>query len=152
MKRIKPRDRWALAVYMLVRDERGRVLMLRRSQSVKHFPGCWELPGGKPASGEQFDKTAEFEVTEETGLYVSPTGVAGAVESSASGMRLAILVLEGSTSKTSVTLSEEHDTYCWLPVGQIESLKLRPGFDTFISTYASGPRRGKRRKAAAKAK
>jgi 8-oxo-dGTP diphosphatase len=135
MKPIEPLDRWGLAVYVMVRDPRGRVLLLRRSQAVKHFRGYWEFPGGKPASGEPFNRTADLEVTDETGLYVTPTGIAGASECTVSGLRVALLFFQARTSKTKVTLSGEHDTYCWLPLPQVSSLKLRPGFERFVADY-----------------
>ena len=135
MKPIEPRECWALAVYVMVRDRRGRVLFLRRSQSAKHFAGYWEFPGGKPAPGESFDRTADLEVTEETGLYVTPRSIAGATDCVLPGLRVALLFFEGRTSKSDVTLSGEHDTYCWLPLTQAGSLRLRPGFTRFISEY-----------------
>ena len=128
-------ERWGLAVYTLIRDRRGRMLLLRRGQNVKHFPGCWELPGGKPAPGEGIAKTAELEVSEETGLDVTPCGVAGAADGSIPGLRVAMLILEGRATESQVTLSSEHDTHAWLPASQILSLKLRPGFDTFFARY-----------------
>ena len=76
MKRNTTPARWALAVYAVVRDARGRILLLRRCRTRNHFPGFWELPGGKPVSGETFDVTAVREVVEESGLEVTLTGVA----------------------------------------------------------------------------
>ena len=132
-------ERWVIAIYMLVRNPRGRVLMLRRSQAVKHFPGCWELPGGKPAPGEEIGKTAELELAEEAGLCVTPRAVAGAVEGSVPGLRVAMLVLEGRTTDSKVTLSSEHDTHCWVPLARVPALKLRPGFDKFFAQYSARP-------------
>jgi 8-oxo-dGTP diphosphatase len=131
---------------MLVRDRRGRVLILRRTQAVEHFAGCWELPGGKPAEGENFAKTAELEVDEETGLYVPPTGVAGAVESNLPGLRVAMLIMEGRATSSKVTLTSEHDDYRWVPIDEVLSLKLRPGFDTFFRSYSRPPSRAKPRR------
>jgi 8-oxo-dGTP pyrophosphatase MutT (NUDIX family) len=144
VKPIAPLDRWALAVYVMVRDRRGRILLLRRSQTVKNLPGYWEFPGGKPAAGECLNRTADLEVTEETGLYVTPTGIAGASECTVGGLRVAMLFFEAGTAKTEVTLSPEHDTFCWLPPGRAASVKLRPGFERFIEDYAK-LRRGNRR-------
>ncbi len=145
--------RWTVtwvAVYVLVRNRRGRVLLLRRSQTVKHFPGCWELPGGKPAPGENFAKTAELELSEETGLNLSLSGVAGAVETHVPGLRVAMLILEARTLTTEITLSREHDTFSWIPLSEVDSLKLRPGFDRFFADYENSPRRPKKRTARAK--
>src|SRR5258708_765397 len=99
MKPIEPLDRWGLAVYVMVRDPRGRVLLLRRSQTVKHLPGYWEFPGGKPAPCEPFNRTADLKVTEETGLYVTPTGIAGASECAISDLFVALLFFEARTTK-----------------------------------------------------
>ena len=137
MKRNTAPERWALAVYAIVRDARGRVLLLQRSQSTKHFPGYWELPGGKPVPGNTFDATAVIEVFEETGLHVTPTGVAGAADGSVPGIRVAMLVLETRTRSTKVSLSDEHDDFRWVPPDQVFSLKLRPRFDQFFAGYAA---------------
>jgi ADP-ribose pyrophosphatase YjhB (NUDIX family) len=120
---------------MMVRDPRGRILLLRRSQTVDHFKGCWELPGGKPFPGETIDKTSELKLDEEAGLYVPPTGVAGAVEGSIPGLRVALLILEGKSTDTEITLGGEHDAFLWVSLSQVNSLKLRPGFDKFLAQY-----------------
>ena len=148
MKKINAADRWALAVYVLVRDWRGRVLMLRRAQTVTHFPGCWELPGGKPAPGEHFSETAELEVIEETGLCVTPSGVAGAVEGSIPGLRVAMLILDArvpSRSGCEVTLSKEHDTFCWVAPAEAAKLKLPPGFGEFVGNLKKLARPARKR-------
>jgi 8-oxo-dGTP diphosphatase len=52
----------------VVRDETGRLLMVRRG----HAPamGTWSLPGGRVEPGETLDQAAAREVLEETGLIV----------------------------------------------------------------------------------
>ncbi len=128
-------ESWMIAVYMIVRNGGGRVLMLKRNRTSRHFPGLWELPGGKPTPGENLARTAEREVFEETGVCVSPTGVAGAVEASIPGWRVAMLIMEGRATDYKITLSSEHDCYRWMAPARIHSLKLRPGMDTFFALY-----------------
>lgn len=132
---------WAVAVYVLVRNSAGHVLLLRRSNSNRHFQGLWELPGGKPVCDEQIDTTAQLEVADESGLFVEVTGVAGAVDGSVPGVRVAMLILEGRTRQTKITLSAEHDDFCWLPLAKAKSLELRPGFAEFFAGYSPPPRR-----------
>ncbi len=66
------------------------------------------------------------------------TGVAGAADGSVPGIRVAMLVLEARTRSTKVTLSDEHDDFRWLPLDQVCSFKLRPGFDRLFASYAAG--------------
>lgn len=49
----------------LVRDDRGRMLLVRRSDD-----GEWSLPAGAMELGERVDRAVEREVNEETGLVV----------------------------------------------------------------------------------
>ncbi len=48
---------------VLVLDEQGRLLMIRRSDS-----GAWGVPGGAMEPGEAIEETARRELKEETGL------------------------------------------------------------------------------------
>jgi 8-oxo-dGTP pyrophosphatase MutT (NUDIX family) len=50
---------------VLVFDARGRLLLLRRSDT-----GDWAIPGGMMEPGETFAQTARREVEEETGLVL----------------------------------------------------------------------------------
>jgi len=60
------------AVSMLVTDDRGRLLVMRRADN-----GRWSLPSGIVEPGEQPARTAEREVLEETGLHVTAERVVG---------------------------------------------------------------------------
>lgn len=57
-----------LAASALVRDEHGRVLLIKRGRDPEK--GRWSLPGGKNEPGEALTETARREVLEETGLHV----------------------------------------------------------------------------------
>jgi 8-oxo-dGTP pyrophosphatase MutT (NUDIX family) len=56
----------------IVRDERGRVLVLKRSDD-----GQWDLPAGASDPGETPAEAVQREVLEESGLEVRATRVAG---------------------------------------------------------------------------
>lgn len=53
------------AVTMIVPDEMGRILVMRRADN-----GLWSLPSGIIEPGEEPARTAEREILEETGLTV----------------------------------------------------------------------------------
>jgi len=50
---VKP---FALCVRLILFDQHGHILVLRRSPQSKTNPGKWELPGGKIDAGEGFDE------------------------------------------------------------------------------------------------
>ncbi|WP_179855106.1 NUDIX domain-containing protein [Paractinoplanes atraurantiacus] len=57
---------------VVVQDERGRVLLMRRSGE-----GTWGLPGGGVEAGETWEQAARRECREETGWDVDLHGLLG---------------------------------------------------------------------------
>ena len=62
--------KYVIGVTGVVRDQHGRVLLLRHRMWTPRRP--WGLPTGFAASGEEFPHTVVREVKEETGLDVAP--------------------------------------------------------------------------------
>ena len=60
--------RFAIGVAALIRDERGRVLVVHRTYSAEE---PWALPGGWLEGGESVERTLQRELLEETGLAVN---------------------------------------------------------------------------------
>jgi isopentenyl-diphosphate delta-isomerase type 1 len=59
------------AVHILLRDERGRVLLQRRSVRKENYPGCWDSAcSGHVDAGESYLTAAERELREELGMEV----------------------------------------------------------------------------------
>ena len=69
---------WHRAVYVLVLDSHGRVLVQQRSALKDFAPGCWDIgAGGVVAAGESYDVAAVRELAEElgvTGVALEPLG------------------------------------------------------------------------------
>ena len=59
------------SVHVFIRDEDGRVLL------VRHVEGRWQLPGGAVDPGETPSETARRECREELGAAVEPLRLAG---------------------------------------------------------------------------
>jgi len=55
--------------FAAVRDDQGRVLLVRRRDS-----GNWELPGGRVELGESATTAAEREVAEESSVTIKSSG------------------------------------------------------------------------------
>lgn len=65
---IRPPDTKNVAKVVIF-DDQGRVLLLKRKENQKH-PGKWDLPGGHLIQGESWDTGAHREVKEETNLSI----------------------------------------------------------------------------------
>lgn len=73
MRRDRLRHR---AVFILVRNSAGKVLIHRRSEAKDLWPGWWDVAvGGVVASGEAYDEAARRELREEVGIEAEPTEV-----------------------------------------------------------------------------
>ena len=129
---------FALSVKVLVLDDQGRVLLLRRSMTSKNNKGKWDLPGGKVDEGEHFDEALLREVAEEAGLSITLERVAGATESELPDRKVAYLLMEGRLLSGEVQLSDEHDDCQWVPRGELASIDTCPQFRAFLASYARG--------------
>lgn len=69
---------YIISVYAILRDEKGKFLLLRRSENSHTNPGKWDLPG-KLAPGETLQDAVVREVWEETGISIVPGEIAGYV-------------------------------------------------------------------------
>ena len=67
-----PANSMTPTAFAAVRDDQGRVLLVRRRDS-----GNWELPGGRVELGESVTTAAEREVVEESGVAIKVTRLAG---------------------------------------------------------------------------
>lgn len=130
---------WTLAARAVIHDDAGRWLLLRRSSKCEHFVGTWELPGGKMDPSETIDAALCREVREETGLLVRPSEVLGVTECEMPETRLVTVYFHTFTETGTVTLSDEHDDFNWVPFAEIQKLNLNWQIRDFLRRdYVSG--------------
>jgi 8-oxo-dGTP diphosphatase len=130
-----------LSVKAIVRDGKGRCLLIRRSSESRHWPGKWDLPGGKVDAGESFDTALVREIAEETGLKAVLKGLVGAVEFELPGVRVVCLVLEAASRSAQVRLSPEHQEYQWAERRQLGQLDIFDPLQPLLKSYARPCRR-----------
>lgn len=130
------RKPFVLSVRMLIRDENGRCLLLKRSMNNKSNVGKWEFPGGKIDPGEKFEDAMLREVAEETRLKVRLERVGGSAESEMPAVRVAYLIFEGTKEAGEVCLSSEHDDYAWVTPQELPKYDLVEQFRPFAEIYA----------------
>jgi len=121
---VKP---FSLTMKAVIVDEEGRTLLIRRSKANKNFTGKWEWPGGKVDPGEDFAVATIREAKEETGLDVELTGVAGVAQFEMPKAFVAMLCMEARIIGGTLTLSEEHDAFQWVPLAKLHEIDLIDG-------------------------
>lgn len=103
------------AVRLIVKDERQRVLILKRART-SHGTGEWCLPGGNVDYGETVQEAAEKELWEETSLVcTSPAFLfyQDSLPDNPGGMHCINFYLECEAEGT-VVLNEESSEYAWV--------------------------------------
>ncbi len=115
---------YGLSPRALIRDDAGRILFIRRSSQCAHWPGEWELTGGKPDPGEDIFHCLCREALEETGLVIEPIRLIGASETDLTTVRVIYLVLEAKRVSGELRLSEEHSDARWVAPAAMNKLKI----------------------------
>lgn len=132
-----PTMTFSLSLKVLLIDENGRCLLLRRSASSKNHGGKWELPGGKVDEGENFDTALQREVFEETGLSLRLVRPFETACSRLPDRQVVYLVMLADADPGEVRLSSEHDAAKWVEPGKLEEeLDICPQFRRVVRHYA----------------
>jgi 8-oxo-dGTP pyrophosphatase MutT (NUDIX family) len=127
----------APSVFVAVREEQGKLLLVRRCDS-----GAWELPGGRVDVGESAVEAAVRETAEEAGLRVRITGLVGLftdpahVVRTASGdeVRQQFVACFHAWAVWGSPHPDRHETCdaAWFDPADVEALTLEPGARRWI--------------------
>ena len=119
-----------VGVKVLIKNEAGKYLFLRRAASFKPGPQKWDIPGGRIESNEALYDALRREVKEETGLELEKTDALLAAQdifAPDKDLHVVRLTYVGSASGD-VTLSDEHDDHKWMTKDEITS-------EPFVDSY-----------------
>ena len=132
------------AVTAVVEDDRGRVLLIHRTDN-----DLWALPGGTLELGEDVPTTAVREVLEETGIEIEIVGLTGvysdpkhiiAYDDGEVRQQFAICLLARPTGGT-LRGSTESNEVRWLERSALSKLNLHPSMRLRIDHALDGARR-----------
>ncbi len=103
-----------VAQKVIVLNNEGKLLGLRRSAGDSHRPLSWDLPGGEIEEGENLQESAQREVREETGVDITAQKFVHAdARINTSGEYWVVLFVVAKALPGDVRLSDEHDQYRW---------------------------------------
>lgn len=123
---------FGLAVRVLLTNEDGKTLIIKRSTDSKTNPGKWELPGGKVDQGESFDQALVREVYEETNLKITLDHVVGVCEQNLPLIRAVHIIMSGKIAEGELNLSREHEGYAWVFFENLSDYELTDWLNDFV--------------------
>jgi 8-oxo-dGTP diphosphatase len=126
-----------LSVRAVICDEQGNCLLLRRSSQCTYFAGQWEWPGGKVEAKEDFATALKRETTEETGLTVEITKLAGVTQHELPGVNVVLLCMEARVVSGQLELSEEHEASVWVALKSLSDWDLTDQARDFMVHYGT---------------
>jgi ADP-ribose pyrophosphatase YjhB (NUDIX family) len=114
----------------IVRDEEGRLLLVRRGQEPAK--GSWSVPGGRVEPGESDAEATAREVFEETALVVEVGPLAGGVERDAPGggvyvIRDYVCHPARDADLDAVRAGDDADDAAWFTPEEVRRLDTSPG-------------------------
>jgi 8-oxo-dGTP diphosphatase len=124
---------YGLAVRVLLTNQEGKILILKRSTDSKTNPGKWELPGGKVNQNESFDHALIREVYEETNLKIALEHVVGASEQNLHIIRAVHIIMSGKIIEGELNLSNEHEGYAWVLMETLSDYELADWLEDYVN-------------------
>lgn len=109
---------------MLLRENGGKFLVLRRSGTHPRHPYYPDLPGGDIETGESFEMGLARELLEETGLTVDTAQArllhaSTAPHESGDSISHLLYLVTIDAHEPEVTISWEHDQHAWKTVEEL---------------------------------
>jgi 8-oxo-dGTP diphosphatase len=120
-----------VGVKVLLRNDEGKYLFLRRAASFKAGPQKWDIPGGRIESDEALEDALRREVKEETAMDLTRIdSLLGAHDIFVPEKDLHVVRLTYAGSATGeIELSDEHDIYKWMAKTELEA---EPHVDVYL--------------------
>lgn len=117
---------------ILIKNERGDVLLLKRAPESHFAPNQWGFPGGKIEDGETALEAAVRETREETQLVVQSVQPLGVFNE-------AVVAFYSNDFEGKVEIDFEHTDWKWAVPGELASYDLAPSvLEIFKKVRESG--------------
>ena len=115
---------YGLTMRGIIKNDDGKILILKRHPKSRTDPNTWELPGGKVEEGEFFDDALVREIKEETNLDCKVGDLAIAIQHDYPYKRTVQMIMYLDDIEGDFKISDEHTDGKYASVDEIRTLKL----------------------------
>ena len=115
---------YGLTVRGVIKNDDGKILIVKRHPKSRTDPEMWELPGGKVEEGEFFADALIREIKEETDLDSTLGEFCEAVQNDYMHKRTVQLMMYLEDVTGEVKISDEHTDWMWANLEELKSLEL----------------------------
>lgn len=117
-------------------DEKGKILTIRRTKTAPSRPLHWDLPGGDLDLGEDAKEGIIREIKEETGLEVKDLRLLDVISAFNDQNEFWVTICYTAKPTTAeVMLSYEHDDFKWVTPDEFLKLKASPRNKKFVERF-----------------
>jgi 8-oxo-dGTP diphosphatase len=121
-------------VNIVIANNQGGILVLKRNPFESHYPNLWDLPGGKVESDETLQKAAGRETKEESGLDVKLEQDHFYVHH-CQDKELDIYGFKSNLISGNVIISDEHTEFKWISKDEWRGLEYTPSVKATIEEF-----------------
>jgi len=119
----------AAGLLLAATDHAGRYAVLLQQRSWwGSYGGAWGPPGGARDSHESVVRAALREAIEECAIDPRPVRVHGVLNDDHGGWTYQTVLANTAAPLAAAAVSEETSEVAWVPVAEVERLRLHPGF------------------------
>ena len=111
---------------------RGRLLVLKRSDLMNYCPGAWDLPGGHLSLGESAEDGLRREIKEETSLDVTVERLLGLHNMIYEPYMQALYACRLTVYQSLILRPDEHREARWVTPAELEALELIPYLERIL--------------------
>jgi len=120
------------SVNVVIRNDKGEILIMKRSPNEFNHPNFWDFPGGKVEDNETLEEAAVREAKEESGLDIElEGGYFNIYKFEDRNIDVYSFFAKPKTGKA--TLSEEHTEFKWITKEDLSNFEYTPSVKVVIS-------------------
>jgi 8-oxo-dGTP diphosphatase len=106
---------------IVIKDDKNRILFVKRSLTKKILPGAWSFPSGTVEENENVLDTVKREAKEELGVEIIPCEIFGDVDLPEFSVKLIFVLCKIAGGNLSIISHDEIDKVEWMEFNEFFS-------------------------------